>query len=315
MDNSKSAEDIFKEYFINGVKKSFNEVNIRSLLNRGNNLSRLNILNRIMISGQLKEATTDVRTWAGWRKVGRELNKNIETLIILLPLSEYKYVDTEKGNEVTNRDLNGTEMQKAIQYGIVKIVENVSKLIPVEVFTKEDTHGEEVEAGNRVSLAQYVEFMYRVTDGEIQKGDKVRTVGDIVCISESDTRASAQEICNYIAGCITRDVEKEKEFKKRALAFAMLSIIHTEYTLELIEALEEDTYSIEQFSELLTETDGFINKVLLSISEESVIKDNTQEMINEQKGKTIASIYEAVELREVSRNVNRVRMIDKLLKS
>lgn len=313
MKNEHNVEDIFRKYFSNGVKKSFDEDNLRSLLNRGNNLSRFNIINRIMINGQLKEPTTDARTWIGWRKVNREINKNADTLVVLLPLAEYKYIDPENGNEVTNKDLNPTEMNKAIQFGIVKLTETTSRLIPVEVYAKEDTHGDSVEAGNKVSLKQYTDFMHDFTDGELQKADSVETKDNTIYISEKDTRASAQEICSYIANYITKDIEVEKEFKKRALTFAMLSIIHTEYTEELIEDLEEEVYSIEKFGELLTEVDEFITQVLLQISKDSIIEDNSNEMINEQKGKTIASIYEAIELKEVSKNINRVRLVDKLL--
>lgn len=129
MDNNQLVE-LLKE----NIDKVLSPTGYKHLLNRGNNLIRYDVLNRMFIECQYSKAF-DLKTYDEWLIEGREIRSNQLPIYIVVPKSTTGYVDTQTGNVIDTQemDLNVLEFGKALEYGIIKEVSDIQdiKVIPV----------------------------------------------------------------------------------------------------------------------------------------------------------------------------------------
>lgn len=90
----------------------------KHIIRRDNNLSRFDILNRILIEIQYPNAY-DVRTSEEWLIDNRNVKTNSKGISIMLPVYSSKYIDAETGEEININDLTLDELNAAMQHNVV----------------------------------------------------------------------------------------------------------------------------------------------------------------------------------------------------
>ena len=110
----------------------------KNILTYNNNLGRFNIINRILIRVQNKQAI-DVKTLEEWSIEGRNVSKDAKPIYLIHPIFKIKYISTKTDKEVENMDLNPIEINKALELGIITKIEDVSDLDKQIVYDISDT--------------------------------------------------------------------------------------------------------------------------------------------------------------------------------
>lgn len=104
--------------FQDNINKVLTPSGYKHIIRRDNNLSRFDILNRILIEIQHPNAY-DVRTSEEWLIDNRNVKNKSKGISIMLPVYSYKYIDTETGKEIDTNDLTLDELNAAIQHNVV----------------------------------------------------------------------------------------------------------------------------------------------------------------------------------------------------
>ena len=120
---------IFKE----GLYDVLTPNRYKNIIDRNNNLSRFDVLNRILIEIQYHGAY-DIRTEEEWVIDNRNVKNKSNGINILLPLYTYKYIDVETGNEVNINDLTLDELNAAIKYGVISKETNIETSYVVKMY-------------------------------------------------------------------------------------------------------------------------------------------------------------------------------------
>lgn len=118
----------------------------KNIINRNNNLSRFDILNRILIEIQYPGAY-DVRTEEEWIIDNRNVKKNSDGINLILPLYTYKYVDTETNEDINIDELTLDELNAAIRYGVIRKEENIETSYIVRMY--------DIRQTNRIDDSKY----------------------------------------------------------------------------------------------------------------------------------------------------------------
>lgn len=112
-----------KEKIIKLISNAIDTVefeDFKFILSKSNNLGRYDAINRLLIQKQFGGKSFDIRTEQEWFNLGRKVKEKEKPIFILYYDFEQKYIDSETGAEFENKDLNRLEMQKALEYGIIK---------------------------------------------------------------------------------------------------------------------------------------------------------------------------------------------------
>lgn len=104
--------------FQDNISKVLTPSGYKHIIKRDNNLSRFDILNRILIEIQYPNAY-DVRTSEEWLIDNRNVKNNSKGIDIILPVYSSKYIDTETGEEIDINDLTLDELNAAVQHNVV----------------------------------------------------------------------------------------------------------------------------------------------------------------------------------------------------
>lgn len=104
--------------FQDNINKVLTPNGYKHIIRRDNNLSRFDILNRILIEIQYSNAY-DVRTSEEWLIDNRSVKTNSKGISIMLPVYSSKYIDAETGEEININDLTLDELNAAIQHNVV----------------------------------------------------------------------------------------------------------------------------------------------------------------------------------------------------
>lgn len=119
--------------FYNNLDKVLTSNNYKSIINRGNNLIRYDIINRILIQIQNKDAF-DLKSSDEWEIDGRQVKSGQKPIYVLMPNYVSKYVDAETGKELENNELSIGEINKALEYGIIKRTDTLKQVFTLPVF-------------------------------------------------------------------------------------------------------------------------------------------------------------------------------------
>ncbi|MBO5386563.1 MAG: hypothetical protein J6A59_00235 [Lachnospiraceae bacterium] len=119
------------------LKKNLNNVltpsGYKRILNKRNNLTRFDILNRILIDIQCKDAF-ELKTYDEWVIDGRIVRDKAKPIYILIPKYKTVYVEADTDKEIGDTDLNSNELLKAIEYGIIKRVDTFDNMYVEKVY-------------------------------------------------------------------------------------------------------------------------------------------------------------------------------------
>lgn len=112
-----NVEDIYNMLYAN-IDRILN-INYKDILSKNNNLVRYNILNRILIQIQFKNAY-DVRSSDEWELEGRKIINNTLPIYLLIPNYSSEYIDKETGNTLKNNELTQDEILYALKHGVIR---------------------------------------------------------------------------------------------------------------------------------------------------------------------------------------------------
>lgn len=105
----------------------------KAILNRGNNLIRFDVLNRILIYLQLENAF-DLKTVEEWGILGRKIRSNQKPIFIAIPKYKTTYIETDTGNSIDTSDLTPDELLKALEYKIIHREDNIDTVCTLPLY-------------------------------------------------------------------------------------------------------------------------------------------------------------------------------------
>lgn len=114
-----------------------NEDNYKRVINMGKNTYRYDLINRILIDIQFKNAF-DLRTKEEWALVGRQTKDKAVAVYVLLPKYKVAYISNLSGKEMGN-ELSSEELERAVGYNIVTRVNDVDNIEIKEVYDVSQT--------------------------------------------------------------------------------------------------------------------------------------------------------------------------------
>lgn len=104
--------------FQDNINKILTPNGYKHIIKRDNNLSRFDIINRILIEIQCPDAY-DIRTAEEWIIDNRNVKNENNGINIILPVYSHKYIDSETGNEINSNDLTLDELNAAVRHGVI----------------------------------------------------------------------------------------------------------------------------------------------------------------------------------------------------
>lgn len=123
----------------NNMNKLLNVQGYTKLLDRGNNLIRFDVLNRMLILIQNDKAF-DLKTYDEWLMDDRQVNDKEKPISIVLPSYKSEYIEIETGKKLEENDLNHNELVKALEYGIIERVDIIENMYTMKLFDIRQTH-------------------------------------------------------------------------------------------------------------------------------------------------------------------------------
>jgi hypothetical protein len=122
----------------------------KRILNRGCNLLRFDPINRLLIDIQNKKAF-DIKSEQEWFNEGRSVIDRKKVVYILIPRKVTSYIDSETKRELEDNELSSVELSKAVELGIVDMVENTEELYFQEMYDIMNTRSIKKKAVYKVS--------------------------------------------------------------------------------------------------------------------------------------------------------------------
>lgn len=152
------------------LNKNFNKLftpnRYKHILNRGNNLIRLDIVNRMLVELQYDNAF-DLRTSDEWLLENRGIVKKEKPIYLIIPKYKYEYIDKETGKTIDNKELSIGEINKAIEYNIIERVDTIDNMYTIPVFDIRQTYSLDKSKYNInkpiISSKKLLEIMHNIT--------------------------------------------------------------------------------------------------------------------------------------------------------
>jgi len=197
-----------------GILKQINRY--KSILNRGNNLLRFDVLNRILIELQNSKAY-DLKDYNEWLLVNREIIKKEKPIYIVSPKTTSEYIDIKSGKPIEKDDLTQPEILKALKYKIIRREDTIETLYTVPVFdirqTKKLNKDIKYDVNKPIlNTAALLQLVINITGAELEICD------DLSYYSKSDNKiyiqkSSYKELASTIAEMITQHYISDNTFK------------------------------------------------------------------------------------------------------
>jgi hypothetical protein len=145
------------------------------LLNRNNNLSRYDIINRMLLCIQNDKAF-DVKTDEEWELSGRIVKDKEKPVYILIPKYKSYYIDNETQEEIKNTDLSIDETVKALEYNIIEKITEIENIYTKAVYdirqTKNDSDTEYKVDKPVLSTDIIIRLFMNITGATIELSDE-----------------------------------------------------------------------------------------------------------------------------------------------
>ena len=126
------------ELYNNNIDSVLNEDLMVYLANRKYDYIGYDLLNRILIYIQNKYVA-EIRSSSGWELVGCLVKDKNSPIWALSLIERYKYVDTETGDEIDEKDLSSHEIYLALQLGLLKKEVATQDMKTVPLYSRGDT--------------------------------------------------------------------------------------------------------------------------------------------------------------------------------
>jgi hypothetical protein len=109
------------------MNKILSPTGYKHIINRGNNLIRFDVVNRMLIEMQLQNAY-ELKTEEEWLIENRKIRNKQKPIYLVMPKYTYEYIECDTGEKLINNDLSVDELKKAIEYNIVEKVEVIDDM-------------------------------------------------------------------------------------------------------------------------------------------------------------------------------------------
>jgi hypothetical protein len=123
---------------VNNINNILTPENYKNIINKNNNLSRYDILNRLLIEIQYPGAY-DVRTEDEWVLDNRCIKSKAKPINIMCPVYKHQYIDTKTNEPIKDDDLSIDEISQALKYGIIRRDDNINDVSVACVYDIRET--------------------------------------------------------------------------------------------------------------------------------------------------------------------------------
>ena len=294
----------------------------KAILNRGNNLIRFDVLNRILIYLQLENAF-DLKTVDEWAIVGRRIRNNQNPVFIILPKYKTTYIETDTGRSINESDLTPDELLKALEYNIVRREDNIETVYKIALYDIRQTiktNDTEYNINKPVlNSSSVLQLLSDVTGATIEVCDEdyysVSSNAIFICKKQYKELASTvskflvkyimsyklEDILINTLGIQSNDLSKyEMTLLENSLDYTLCTLLATESSVDL-SYLQHVTY--DNIINILNVVDSAISEIIKYIK--FTDNDNSLDAIT-----TITKLHKA----EVILDVMEANSINKIMK-
>jgi NAD-dependent dihydropyrimidine dehydrogenase PreA subunit len=131
------SEELYN-ILVNNINSILTPENYKHVINKNNNLSRYDILNRLLIEIQYPGAY-DVRTEDEWVMDNRCIKSNAKKINIMCPVYKHQYIDTKTNEPIKDDDLSIDEISLALKYGIIRRDDSINDVSVISVYDIRET--------------------------------------------------------------------------------------------------------------------------------------------------------------------------------
>lgn len=301
-----------KEKIIKLISNAIDTVefdDFKFILSKSNNLGRYDAVNRLLIQKQFGDKAFDVRTEQEWFKLGRKVKVKEKPIFILYYDFEQKYIDSETGADFENKDLNRLEIQKALEYDIIRKEKRNIKFKLGDCFDISQTERIDKKAGEiytipkvKCSISDMLEFInsrYNIT-AEESSDCYFSTKQNKLYIKSNAFDEEYKAIVDCIINC--ENIEEylknnELEVNNDNISFIKDSV---QYTLESIYEEKEFNTEAEINSSDILKLFGIVDYIayfpisLMKFEGNYCSESNVDSIGIQEKAEIILNIYEAL---------------------
>lgn len=301
-----------KEKIIKLISNAIDTVefdDFKFILSKSNNLGRYDAVNRLLIQKQFGDKAFDVRTEQEWFNLGRKVKVKEKPIFVLYYDFEQKYIDSETGADFENKDLNRLEIQKALEYGIIRkekrnIKFKLGDCFDISQTEKIDKKADEIYTIPKVkcSISDMLEFInsrYNIT-AEESSDCYFSTKQNKLYIKSNAFDEEYKAIVDCIINC--ENIEEylknnELEVNNDNISFIKDSV---QYTLESIYEEKEFNTEAEINSSDILKLFGIVDYIayfpisLMKFEGNYCSESNVDSIGIQEKAEIILNIYEAL---------------------
>lgn len=288
--------------FQDNINKILTPSGYKHIIKRDNNLSRFDIINRILIEIQYPNAY-DIRTAEEWVIDNRNIKKGAKGINILLPVYNYKYVDAETGKEISNDELTLDEINAAIKHKVIYKQKELETTCVMRLYDIRQTIALDESKYNIskpvIKSSNIINMFQAITGCTVEYGDITyySKSKNILIVSKQAYVELAQSLVDILVEFIIKTVIKDVYIDNDLSEYDMDLI---KYTLQYsLDTLLRDGRDCEFDMVRHTNTDkllvilNIVDSVLCNISENITYKDST---INKDAISSIETIKKAENL-------------------
>lgn len=303
--------------FQDNIDKVLTPSKYKHIIKRDNNLSRFDILNRILIEIQYPNAF-DVRTAEEWIIDNRNIKSKSNGINIILPMYSYSYIDAENGNEININDLTLDELNAAIQHGVVHKKENlettcVQQLYDIRQTVSIDGSKYEVQKPDLKS-SSIISIFKNITDCGIQYSDITyySKSKNVLTVSKQNYSELAVSLVDILVDFYLNIIKKE-EYSTELSEYDMDLVKYTlQYSLDTLFRDNRDCEfdivrhtSTDKILLILNITDSIIGGISESInySNSTINKDAVSSIETLKKAEALLNIMEANNISKIMKGV------------
>ena len=298
------------------LEKAYNDA-----LLMNNNLIRFDALNRIIIALQ-SDSVYDLRTPEEWNIDTRKLMKDAKPLYIIAPKYSIKYISTHDGRELKSGELTVDELNKALQYNIVKRDSQLSSLFTIPMYDIKQTVSmidEKYHVNKpKLSSVELIKIFTGITGSSIELCDS-----DYYSINEKEAfikKGDYQEIAEKIVGFLLKYLENTKLDKLKDSDNLTISdydidiiknslevSIKTLFGIQDIESIHlKGKYILSDLIALLSIIDSCMIEIesKMKFSSTKTFGDAVESIKNIQKAEVILDLMEANSINRIMKGID-----------
>lgn len=314
----------FEEYaneLYKNIPKILDEDIYIAILNKGNNLARFDIINKIYITTVYGTDIYDVKTKEEWFSQGRKIIDTSKYINVSVPDYSSEYIDTETHKVVNISDFTVDEFRKAIEYGIIKKESKLENVIVQRVYDIKNTSNIDkdkkysvpkpyismnilfgiLKKFMNITIEQSDDFTYFAKKEKhlyLSKSSYEDTVDELISILV-DYFMETEVLSDIIekSGLDQIDLNsKDMDLLKESIKYSLMTVFNVNNKDELLSILKrKEITDCNKLINILTISDYTVFNIieLLDYSDNSKVVDATSNILLIKKSEQLLSIMQA----------------------